>query len=71
MVNDAVTFNTYIGLQSLRDRLYDEVTYRKYANGKGKPGSPAKALRSYGFIDKRKDKLLRSVTEYLNTVEIL
>ena len=71
MVRDVITYNTYIGIQVLRERLFDEVTYNHYPSGKGKPGSPAKALRSYGFIDKRKDKLLRTVTEYLNTVEII
>ena len=70
-LSDVVTFNTYIGIQSLRERLFDEVNYNKYAQGKGKPGSPAKALRGYGFINKRKDKLLREVTVYLNTVEVI
>ena len=71
MLRDAVTFNTYIGLQSLRNILFDEVTYNHYAEGKGKPGSVAKTLRAYGFKERRKDKLLKTVTAYLNTVEII
>ena len=70
-LSDVVTHNTYIGIQILRERLFDEVKYKKYAQGKGKPGSPAKALRSYGFKEKRKDKLLKEVTNYLSTVEII
>jgi len=70
-LSDVVTHNTYIGIQLLRGRLFDEVTYKYYPNGRGKPGSPAKALRSYGFTSKRKDKLLKEVTVYLNTVEVI
>ena len=70
-LSDAVTFNTYICIQSLRERLFDEVKYHKYAQGKGKPGSPAKALRGYGFKEKRKDKLLKEVTQYLSTLEVI
>jgi len=70
-VSDVVTHNTYIGIQLLRERLFNEVTYKYYPNGKGKPGSTAKALRSYGFKEKRKDKLLKEVTTYLNTVEVI
>jgi len=70
-LSDVVTHNTFIGIQMLRERLFDEVKYKKYAQGKGKPGSPAKALRSYGFKEKRKDKLLKEVTNYLSTVEII
>jgi len=70
-LSDVVTHKTYIGIQILRERLFDEVTYKYYPNGRGKPGSPAKALRSYGFINKRKDKLLREVTVYLNKVEVI
>ena len=69
-VSDVVTHNTYIGIQLLRERLFNEVTYKHYPNGKGKPGSTAKAL-SYGFKEKRKDKLLKEVTTYLNTVEVI
>jgi hypothetical protein len=70
-VSDVVTHNTYIGIQSLREMLFNEVVYHLYDHGKGKPGSPAKALRSYGFHEKRKDKLLKEVTVYLNTVEVI
>ena len=70
-VSDVITHNTYIGIQLLRERLFNEVTYKHYPNGKGKPGSTAKALRSYGFKEKRKDKLLKEVTVYLMTVEIV
>ena len=70
-LRDAITFNTYIGLQALRNILFDEVTYNHYAEGKGKPGSVAKALRAYGFKERRKDKLLKTVTIYLNNVEII
>ena len=70
-LSDVVTHNTYIGIQLLREILFNEVTYNHYPNGKGKPGSPAKALRSYGFMNKRKDKLLKEVTAYLNTVEVI
>ena len=70
-VSDVVTHNTYIGIQLLRERLFNEVTYKHYPNGKGKPGSTAKALRSYGFKETRKNKLLKEVTVYLMTVEIV
>ena len=70
-LSDVVTHNTYIGIQLLRGRLFDEVTYNHYSRGRGKPGSAAKALRGYGFINKRKDKLLKEVTVYLNTVEVI
>jgi len=74
-LSDVVTHNTYIGIQLLRERLFNEVTYKHYPNGKGKPGSPAKALRkalrSYGFKETRKNKLLKEVTVYLNTVEVI
>jgi len=70
-LSDVVTHDTYIGIQVLRERLFDEVEYHKYAQGRGKPGSPAKALRSYGFKEKPKKKLLKEVTVYLNTVEVI
>ena len=70
-LRDAITFNTYIGLQSLRNILFDEVTYNHYAEGKGQPGSVAKPSRAYGFKERRKDKLLKTVTVYLNNVEII
>ena len=70
-MSNVITQNTYIGIQALREMLFDEVTYHKYAQGKGKPGSPARALRSYGFREKPKKKLLKEVTQYLNTVEVI
>ena len=70
-LSDVITHNTYIGIQALREMLFDEVTYHHYAQGKGKPGSPARALRSYGFREKPKKKLLKEVTVYLNTVEVI
>ena len=70
-LSDVVTHNTYIGIQLLRERLFDEVTYTYYPNGRGKPGSPAKALRSYGFKETIKNKLLKEVTVYPNTVEVI
>ena len=70
-LSNVITQNTYIGIQALREMLFDEVTYHKYAQGKGKPGSPARALRSYGFREKPKKKLLKEVTQYLNTVEVI
>ena len=66
-----VTHNTYIGIQILRETLFDEVFYKHYSRGKGKPGSAAKALRGYGFTNNRKDKLLKEVTAYLATVEVI
>jgi len=70
-LSDVVTHNTYIGIQILREMLFDEVVYHLYDHGKGKPGSPAKTLRSYGFHEKAKKKLLKEVTNYLSTVEII
>ena len=70
-LSNVITQNTYIGIQALREILFDEVTYHKYAQGKGNPGSPARALRRYGFKEKAKKKLLKEVTHYLNTVEIV
>ena len=70
-LSDVITFRTFIGIQQLRGYLFDEVTYNHYHQGKGKPGSPARALRSYGFKEKPKKKLLKEVTQYLNTVEVI
>ena len=70
-LSSVITQNTYIGIQLLRDRLFNEVAYKKYAQGRGKPGSPAKALRSCGFHEKRKDRLLKEVSVYLATVEVI
>ena len=70
-LSDVVTQPTYIGIQALREQLFNEVTYKKYVQGHGNPGSPAKALRNYGFRERGKKKLLKEVTQYLNTVEII
>ncbi len=70
-IADAVTPDTYVGIQTLRQYLFDEVHYKLYHQGKGNYGSPARALRGYGFKSKRKDKLLKEVTQYLNTVTIV
>ena len=66
-----ITQQVYTILESCRSRLSDEVTYNIYANGKGHPGSPAKILRAYGFLSKGKKKLLKEVTVFLQTTEVL
>ena len=71
MVRDVITQQTYIGLQLMYDELKDEVLHHFYRRGKGKPGSPAKVLRGYGFKSKVKTKLLKEVAVYLGTVEII
>ena len=71
MVRDTITQQTYIGLQLLWGQLREEVEYSHYLRGKGKPGSPAKALRSYGFKQKPKKKLLKEVAMYLNNVDVI
>ena len=71
MVRDVITQQTHICMSLLWGQLQDEVLYKYYPRGKGKPGSPAKALRMYGFKSKPKKKLLKEVTIYLNTVEIV
>ena len=70
-MSNVITQNTYLGIVALREILFDEVTYNKYAQGKGNTGSPSKALRRYGFKAKGKNKLLKEVTIYLNTVEVI
>ena len=66
-----ITRQVYTILQSSIERLQDDVTYNIYTNGKGSPGSPAKILRAYGFLSKSKKKLLKEVTVFLNTCEIV
>ena len=61
--------HTAIGM--LHSQLHDEVYLHYYLNGKGSPGSPAKALRWYGFKNKPKKKLLKEVAFYLQHVEII
>ena len=71
MVRDVITQQTHICMGLLWSQLQDEVLYNYYPRGKGKPGSPAKALRNYGFKSKVKKKLLKEVTIYLNTVDVI
>jgi hypothetical protein len=61
--------HTVIGL--LYNQLHDEVYFHYYLRGKGKPGSPARALRWYGFKNKAKKKLLKEVNFYLKNVEVI
>jgi len=66
-----ITKQVYAILDMCRSRLHDEVVYNIYSNGKGNPGSPAKVLRTYGFLSKSKKKLLKEVTVFLSTIEIV
>ena len=61
---EVITKQVYAMLDSSREQLYDEVVHNVYINGKGKPGSPAKLLRAYGFQHKNKKKLLTEVTVF-------
>ena len=67
----AITEMVYYVLLDLRSQLYDEIHFKLYTQGKGKPGSPAKALRVFGFREKLKDKLLKALTIYLQNVEVI
>ena len=66
-----ITRDVYTTLNLLGNQVYDEVYNNLYRQGKGKPGSPAKALRMYGFKSKPKKKLLKEVAFYLRNVEVL
>ena len=68
---EVITRQVYTILESCRVRLYDEVIHNIYVNGKGSPGSPAKILRAYGFLNKNKKKLLKEVTVFLSLVEVV
>ena len=68
---EVITKQVYTILESCRERLYDEVVHKVYVNGKGSPGSPAKILRTYGFLHKNKKKLLREVTVFLSLAEVV
>lgn len=68
---EVITKQVYTILESCRSRLHDEVMYNIYTNGKGKPGSPSRILRGYGFLSKSKKKLLKEVTVFLNMVEVV
>ena len=66
-----ITQPVYDVLDTCRRRLHDEIVNHYYVNGKGSPGSPARLLRTYGFLSKSKKKLLKEVTVFLNTVEVV
>ena len=68
---EVITKQVYTMLDYYREKLYDEVVHNTYVNGKGCPGSPAKLLRIYGFLNKNKRKLLKEVTVFLNIVEVV
>ena len=66
-----ITRDLYTVLSLLGNEVYDEVFHHYYRRGKGKPGSPAKVLRHYGFKSKPKKKLLKELAFYLKNVEVL
>lgn len=66
-----ITRDLHITLNLLGNQVYDEVYNNLYRQGKGKPGSPAKALRMYGFKSKPKKKLLKELAFYLRNVEVI
>ena len=66
-----ITRDVYTTLNLLGNQVYDEVYNNLYRQGKGKPGSPAKALLKYGFKSKPKKKLLKELAFYLRNVEVL
>ena len=66
-----ITRDTYTVLSLLGSEVYDEVYNNYYRRGKGNPGSPAKALRIYGFKSKAKKKLLKELAFYLKNVTII
>ena len=66
-----ITRPVHIAIGMLHSQLYDEVYWHYYLKGKGASGSPAKALRWYGFRSKAKKKLLREVDFYLKHVEVI
>jgi hypothetical protein len=66
-----ITTQVYTVLDTCRRRLHDEIVNHYYVNGKGSPGSPARILRTYGFLSKSKKKLLKEVTVYLNLAEVV
>ena len=68
---EVITKEVFAVLNLCRSRLHDEIAYHVYSNGKGSPGSPSRILRTYGIINKSKRKLLKEVTVYLNTVEVI
>lgn len=66
-----ITRDLYTTLNLLGNQVYDEVYNNLYRQGKGNPGSPAKALRMYGFKSKPKKKLLKELAFYLRNVEVI
>ena len=66
-----ITRDVYATLNLLGNQVYDEVYNNLYRQGKGNPGSPAKALRMYGFKSKPKKKLLKELAFCLRNVEVL
>jgi hypothetical protein len=66
-----ITRDLYTTLNLLGNQVYDEVYNHLYRQGKGKPGSPARVLRMYGFKSKAKKKLLKELAFYLRNVEVL
>jgi len=66
-----VSRQMYMAIDFARQELHEEVVNNYYSRGRGKPGSPAKFLRTIGFLNKRKDKLLREVTVFLTLVEVV
>ena len=66
-----ITRDVYATLNLLGNQVYDEVYNNLYRQGKGNPGSPAKALRMYWFKSKPKKKLLKELAFYLRNVEVL
>ena len=66
-----ITRPTHTALRILANQVYEEVFNHFYNNRRGKPGSPAKALRTFGFREKNKKKLILSVQAYLANVDII
>ena len=66
-----ITRDMYTTLNLLGNQVYDEVYNHLYRQGKGNPGSPARALRMYGFKSKPKKKLLKELAFYGSKVEVI
>jgi len=66
-----ITRDLYTTLSLLGGQVYDEVFHKYYRQGKGKPGSPARTLRMYGFKSKPKKKLLKELAFYLRNVDVI
>lgn len=70
MTRDTITEMTYWTMAQCVDILKEELEHY-YRYGKGTPPSASKMLRRYGFKSKRRDKLIKEVTSYLNDVNIV